>query len=114
MDNAKLGAVVQRLIDRTRKNEVDWQSTEKRDTFQAAFANASIRLSKPNAALLQIDVYNEEGTLIDSATDEDLVAYISNGAFTEMKEMFNLARRRAMGVDDTLNALLSELDVPRQ
>ncbi|PYI92265.1 MAG: hypothetical protein DME97_11075 [Verrucomicrobia bacterium] len=109
MENPKLAAIVDRLAAKTRDGEVPWEATENRNTLQAAFSNWTVRLLQKTPSLFQISIYNEAGLLLDSATDEDLTTSVQGGAFTTMNHMYNLARRRAMGVDQALDSFLAEL-----
>jgi hypothetical protein len=108
MANEKIIAVLKQLVKKTEAKQIIWGPTEKADVFQAAFAKATIRLSRRQPAKIQIDIFNEEGMLVESTTDE-AIAGDWPSSWTFMKEMYDQARRQAMGVDVALDSLLEEL-----
>jgi hypothetical protein len=109
MVNEKLAAIVSQLATKTETGQIVWAPTEKDKVFQAAFARTTVRLSWEPPAKIRVSIYNEEGTLIDTATDEELNGATLITPYTTMKELFEQARRQAMGVDAALDGLLEEL-----
>jgi len=63
-----------------------------------------------NEANLGITVYNENGDAIETALDEALAKKLNTPeVFGVMRELYELARRKALNVDSALDDLLSSL-----
>lgn len=114
MDNTKISRLINALSRKTEEGAITWEPTEKADTFQTAFAAATVRISKERNADIRVSVYNEAGQLVDTATDVDLKDSdsILPSPYYVLGNLLNRARRQAMGVDATLDALLQELGEP--
>jgi hypothetical protein len=106
-DKSKLGALVLLLLEKTVQDVVQWKAAEKSNVFQTSFANASIRIVSQGSKFI-IEIYNEEGALIASSSDEDLKGLLT-APFSTMQELFVAAQRSAGGIDRTLDSLISEL-----
>ena len=108
MDYSKLAALVMILSEKTKQGKVTWTAAERPKTFQAAFANSAVRISLAGGSYA-ISVFNEEGTEIETARDFQLENELG-GAEIVMSDLYDSARRQAMGVDEVLNSLLKELE----
>jgi hypothetical protein len=124
MAHAKIVDVVKKLHERVREGKVQWGQTESSDVYEAAFPLYAVRVGKrrsaiPDAGPGEVDyvvaIYNAEGTLIEEIDDPGLREASSGeitgvAAYNMMKDLYESARRSAMGVDEALDSLLSELD----
>jgi hypothetical protein len=106
------------LVRRTRKGEIDWQESFP-DMFQVSFKDNSVQLRAESDQVRETVVYtvsllNSEGEVADRFTDEDLdneqFGRTGGRWFKELGELHNLARRRARGADQVLDAILKEVD----
>jgi hypothetical protein len=107
--------LVERLVAKTDRGEVDWKEAAGSDTFQVSFANYSLTLSvsqnREGSTLYVISILNSEGRTVDSFSDEDL----DDGGgryYPIMGELYHKARRQALGVDKALDEILGQLDHP--
>ena len=107
--------LVERLHERTLINRLIWEKTVNAGVYQVVFGVHSIQVSKREdlddwGRLLghsfSIEIYDEEGTVIEEISSRDL----EESASQKLKELYELARRQAMGVDKILDSLLSELE----
>lgn len=96
------------LYEKTLNGELNWEPTETEDVYQCAFPNYSVRISERGADYV-VTIYNEQGTVIEEMTDVTLKDEIDN-SFEKMRQIYDTARRVAMGVDKALDDLLSYLD----
>ena len=100
---------------KTEAGNVAWEPTASDDVFQVAFPQYSVQIStqpsvEPDAEVDYImRIFNQQGTLVEEVTDIDVRKSLE-GAFQIMREIHDGARRKAMGVDDALTNILSELD----
>ena len=115
----KLWNLVTRLLQKTRLGELNWEATAERTVYQLSFPKYTVRLWEAasqqdvEANDFVIAVYNEMGKQIEKASDvalADATGSSDVSAFQAMKELHDLARHRALGVDDALDSLLSSLD----
>src|SRR5262245_40054636 len=108
-----------RLLTQLRKKSeagvVDWQPTSEDDTYQASFPNYTVRILE-RLARDEIDIVlqilNEEGRLIEEVSDPQLnkIAPFEGQAFGFMRDLHQMARRKAMKVDVALDQILSDLE----
>lgn len=117
MAQAKPKRLVRVLFDKTRAGDIDWQEGFASDTFQVSFKENTVQISpregQNGATDYVISVLNDEGTVVDRFTDEELDT--DDGGppgrawYALLKELHNMALRHARGADKALNAILSEL-----
>jgi len=111
MSYPKLAQLVQKLATSTEYGAIDWARTEKPNYFQASLAEYSVRIALTNPArgdyLLQI--LDPFGDTVEEVTDDQLVQLLPN-ATAIMKDLYDVARRKVMGVEDALDAILKQLD----
>ena len=106
--------LVQRLHLKTMTGEVSWQATSRAGVFQLAFPTHVVKLSvsrnEDDSLDYVVSISNESGTVIESASDVDLKDVPPDiRSFTVMKDLYERARRQALGVDEALDSLLGEL-----
>lgn len=110
MAESKLVAFVTQLSKKTDEGKISWEKTLDEGVYQSNFPGFSVHLFQRKADIV-IQIYNDEGLLIEEIADPDISNEIINGetAYTAMSKMYSLARRKALGVDKALDALLAEL-----
>lgn len=105
--------MVQLLLLHSKGGDLDWKPTANKDTMSVTFEKASVLLKQtpsrevPDEYDYMIRVVNDDGVVIESFSDVDLG---EGEAYRWMNEMFNLARRKALGVDSALDSIISELE----
>lgn len=113
------------LIDRLRKmsdeDKVPWAETSDEHVFQAAFKGYAVRISQEAAGYdygepvyrYIIGFYDTFGKLLDSATEADFPeTYEFEGgklARVALRDLYDVARRKALKVDQALDDLLRSL-----
>lgn len=114
-------AQVQALHRRTREGKIEWRETDDLRTFQTESGEFDLRIRsipdrdypEPDYAL---DVYSRSSgrkietisnvtfrPLLDHITEEGLNPYIV------LQQTYEMARRKALGVDDVLESILQDL-----
>ena len=115
MEKNKLVKLIEQLSSKSMKGELDWEQTDKEGIFQLTLAKYTIRISvmpaseNPDALDIFLAIYNEEGSLIERAVDYDMKNEFVN-SYKIFKEIYDNARRKAMGVDKALDDILASLD----
>lgn len=121
MSYPKLWRVVETIKKKTDNGTLKWSQTEASGVFQVAFPSYAVRISKKENSSSSFgtivlgkefhvfSVFNDEGDLVESASTYELIK-INNTAPTVMSELYETARRQAMGVEDALDSILDDLD----
>jgi hypothetical protein len=118
----KQAALVEKLIERSEADLIDWKPTVDDSAFQVSFKNYTIRLSSKYrrdesgdyVTDYIVELLNEEGAVADRFSDTDLMqdAELRERAtwWKDMGRLFEKARRSALGADKALDSVLQELD----
>lgn len=113
----KIKKIAAALLAKTQASELEWEETETEDVFQVAFSGHSIRVRhKPtqtfNANHYFLAIHNEQGAMIEEAGDFEVdgAPYPATESPRMLKDLYERARRKAMGVDKALDDILSELE----
>ncbi len=114
MISEKIENLLERLLERSRAGSVKWERTAEEGSFRAAFPKYSVSIESYEAegskATYQFELFNESGDLIESATDYFLdKPYYDHRNRDLLEELFVLARRKALGVDEAIDDILQEL-----
>ncbi|HLY47539.1 MAG TPA: hypothetical protein VKQ73_18315 [Stellaceae bacterium] len=103
------------LMERTDKGDLDWTETANKSAFLVSFPNYSIIFSEEQSQSgdlpdYLISIKNSEGRTVDSFSDVDLLsAEPGRKYFETMRDFFNKVRRKALRVDEALDDILSHL-----
>jgi hypothetical protein len=109
MSYQKIADLIFKLHEKTVLGKVKWETTTTEGVYQAVFAGYSIRISKyPEDIVLQI--YNEDGELIEEVNDSEVNKVSPYTAWTLMLNLYETARRVAMGTEEALDSIMSILD----
>ena len=118
----KLAELAYRLHQRTVEGKIHWEVTVTDGVFQASFSDYSITISVHESEIadgardVRIRVLADDGNEIESFTDIDIENEwltefsVSTDAFDMMYETYEVARRSALGTEQAINDILSELD----
>ncbi len=113
----KRTALVLRVCQSTDRNEISWQETEAEGVFQADFPDYSIRVSKRSVSRgeapdIILAILDSEGTILDEVSDDEVSEDIGvQKAYPMMLDLYETARRIALGVEKALDDLLGLLPV---
>jgi hypothetical protein len=118
MNLEKQRKLMEVLVRRTRAGEIEWQESFP-ELFQVSFKDNSVQLrmepdDNRETVVYVVSLLNGEGVVVDRFTDEDLdndqYGRTGQSWFKELEELNNMARRRARGADEVLDAILKEVD----
>jgi hypothetical protein len=107
-----MAMLINNLHRLTLQNKLEWRQTERDDVFQVSFPDYAVRLSvrqsrqQSDALEYVVSLVNDVGDMIDQVGDEDFEDRSNYGV---LKEMYEMARRSALGVDQALDSILSQL-----
>ena len=111
--------LVIKLAKLTQTGSVDWQQTLDDTVFRLSFKNNSILISladsKDDTADVIISLLNESGQIVERFSDNDLRGEgisqpVEGGWFKFMLNMYEKARRSALGSDQVLDSIIKEID----
>ena len=117
----KLAVLTNALYKRTLSGKIEWKETALDDVYQTSLANYSVSISLVEAQRggdpdVRISIFNDEGELIESFSDEDLSPeWLSDlnvriPPYRLMLGIYESARRIALGSEQAINDILEELD----
>ena len=117
MSYEKIARLVTALSLKTENHELAWNETEKEGTYETSFPNYSVRISRNEKLdynenlmpIILLELTNQNGEIIEQIDDEDLRNLLQD-PYPLMKNMYDTARRQAMGVEDALDAILNIID----
>jgi hypothetical protein len=104
---SRISTLIQLLHDKTSEGKLVWTITQDDGEYQATFSDFGVRVYKVGADF-HIAVYNSSGELVEDVSDPQVKPDLQN-AFKIMREIFEMARRKALGVDDVLDKIIGEL-----
>jgi hypothetical protein len=121
MKMEKQSRLVDSLLKRTKGGSLEWKPALDDGAFQVSFKDNTVRVRLNNtgtSTTYYIDLINAEGTTVESfhdgELDEDAGFEVNTKWYGKMGELYELARRNALGSDKILDAILNDLngDVP--
>jgi hypothetical protein len=115
MADNKLIELAKLIYEKTKAGEITWEKTAYQGGFQTSFPKYSVIIRKLPVGLgaPTILLLDDKGEVIEELAYNPVVE-TPEGAVRLLDELFDLARRRAMGVDQALDELLRELQKPRE
>jgi hypothetical protein len=109
--------LIQLLLSKTKKGEIDWQESFQ-NAFQVSFKDNSVRIALDDTNdqnwVYTIFLLNASGEVADRFSDEELdledTGQVAGDWYSALKELYTLALRHSRGADKVLNSILDELD----
>jgi hypothetical protein len=116
METSKRRQLVKRLLDSTHSGQTTWEVTGDDNAFLTSFPNYSIRIiflhpgNQPDPDYY-LQIINQDSQLIEEFSDTELGSDMNNirESFRMMRDMYNTARRNALGVDKAIDDILEAL-----
>lgn len=114
MSHEKIAQMIVVLKDRTDAGVISWTETEESGVFQTSFSNYSVRIFRDVNPFEQaetdfvLQIINDLGDVVEQVRDTDLTPWFQK-PFVFMRDLYESARRRAMGVDDAIDEIMRAL-----
>lgn len=112
MSYQKIVLLIQKLIEKTSAAEIRWEDTEEENVYQVVLPEYSVRIW-PRGEDFMLGIFNAQGALIEEVSDVYLTDELSE-AYSKMKDLYDSARRIAMGVEQALDSILSSLEEKKE
>lgn len=108
--------IVSTLSELTNLSRVPWKAMEDNSTFIAEYGDLAVVLAlygtEPRETIL-LTVHDDQGEVIDNARHEGpsgLLRLPEQEKYPELRELYDSAKRVALGVDDQLSILLDRMN----
>jgi hypothetical protein len=97
--------LISRLLDRTRSDDLSWKESNNDDAFILNFPDSSIEIDYYiSDDSYGVCIYNDSGKVIDSNRYAP-----TNLEYYKLQELYRIARRKALNVDETIDGILARL-----
>lgn len=107
MSYDKKFALVDAMVAKTNSGELVWEATFDDDMFETTLKSSSIRIMKNNNRFI-ITVLGKDGAVLERFNNDDLG--LQRPQYEDIvKNIYEVIRRKALKVDETIDALLDEL-----
>ena len=112
MDNDKLLEIANIVFEKTKAGEMSWEKTSEVDVFQTSLPKYSIIVSRPRGVEFPLlRLFNESGELLEEFS---FARAIKTHFQDKLIELYDMVRRKALGVDEALDDILKVLASPRE
>lgn len=108
--------LIHKLIAKSGLDEIEWEKTAFPSTFRASFPTYSVSIAldeilATGSSEYVCYIHDASGKLIDRFSHADLAALnrLGETSFELMQDLYELARRRALGTDQALDDLLGQI-----
>ena len=121
-DVKRLQKLIERLTMMSESNNVPWAETSEERTFQASLQQFTVTVELEHVGQnwgediyrYVVRIHDNVGKLLDEVTERDFPDNSSFAGGTKahdaLKNLYDLARRKALKVDEQLDNLLASLD----
>jgi hypothetical protein len=117
MVDERIALLVTKLHQNTLSRKISWAPTVDDNAFEATFPRYTVRISeREGRTSIQyvISILNDLGVSVDSFSDSELSARFADapldlGWYGVLREIYEMARRQALGADQAIDDILGEL-----
>ena len=94
-----------KLVEKSKKLEVNWQATGQADTYAVRFSDIAIRIAQVSGTrAVRIELLNDEGRAVADMTVDD-----NDNEWIAATSLINSANRKVSKIDQTIRRALEEL-----
>ncbi len=101
--------IIEKLLEKSRKGEAEWQDTYTEDRFAIYLPDSSMTIQGVEGPFgedwFRFSILNERGTVVDSVEIRG-----STEHHEKASELYVLARRKALAVEERLDSIFQELE----
>jgi len=115
-DEDKMIALAAKLLERTAAGKLHWEDTGFEDMFMASMEDASFRLAKEGPEDYSLTVLSPRGRVIAELhrvppdyENQPVPERLGGTGYPPLRSLYDLARRDALKVDETIDNLLQKL-----
>lgn len=105
MDKQKFETILDRLLNLSEEEKLNWKTTASRETYLLVLDDSSIILSTVGLGSITFRFNNEKGETVESHSVR------ANGEnYERCAKLFDLVRRKALNSDKTIDRILKQLE----
>ena len=117
MNDDKAAILVNTIMRRTEEGRIPWTATSTENAFEASFPKNTLRIVKEEGvdretgedySVVRVDILDITGRTIDSIYPYTVRKQVSK-PWEATEGLFNRAREQALGINEAVDGLLSEL-----
>jgi hypothetical protein len=101
---------VDKLIELSQRNKVGWQETADEDTFLASVGKFVVTIAKQSRKSYSFTIADQAGKTLEESREEESGFLIDDVHYDRLVKLHELARRRALNVDQALSEMLYSLE----
>lgn len=108
MDNQKFHIILDSLLERTQKEELNWKTTANSSKYLLALNDSSITIDSYESfdgIKITFSFRNEKGEAVESME----VLESEDEIFKHSSKLYDLARRKALKSDETIDRIIKQL-----
>ena len=113
MGDEKLARIITSLLRKTKNGEIRWEETSSNSKFMVSFSRGNItidlRTDEFGDEIVVIEIQNEYGKTAEEITASGVREWMQNSESVFL-ELYQLARRHALRIEEILDQLLLDLD----
>jgi hypothetical protein len=99
--------LVSRLLQLSDQGKVSWQETADESTFLTSVGKFVVTIGKPSQNTCSLTITDQTGKILEESNEENQYPYQE---YRQLANLHELARRRALNVDEALTEMLSSLE----
>jgi hypothetical protein len=111
MAEDRLAEIAKLLLEKTKAGDLSWEKTSKKGEFQVPFARYVILL-RGSSDFPNLLLTDQDGDIVEDLSSSKAMNYPGYQTFEELKQLYEAARRRALGADEALDEILKTLRSP--
>ena len=114
MIDARLGTLVSRLSEKTKRSEIRWEEGIKEGEYQANFPTYSVRIyparDEDGDEGIWMTIIDGRGRRLETVTEFDFRQQTGDSSISsKLTELYDMGRRQALGVDRAIDELLQQV-----
>lgn len=115
MDNQKFEIILDRLLKLSEEGLLNWKTTASPKTYLISLKDSSISITNFDLGI-EFDFRNERGLTVETYSIYnigeviDRASEIENILFGKADKLYDLARRKALNADETIDRILEQLN----
>ena len=108
MGQHKLLDIVDKLLERSKRRGVNWYASGEENTYSVTYSRSSFSIwsDEVEPKYYRIAAMDENAVEVDNLEFEDL----DDIGYEVVSELYELAKRQCLGVDEVLDTLLQEIE----
>lgn len=112
MKDSKISLLIDRVIDKTEQGKIEWKKGVAQNSFVYNMEETSIIVYTTGEGFERFFIFgvlDETGAAIETIREK--IIFLPDKDASPVNYLFQIARRKALKVDETVNNILTHIDV---